>query len=158
MVREHAHVVHRYARVYLDPEDAEEVAAEVFAVAWRRGDEAPDHPRAWLLGVARRVVANHVRGRRRRLALLDRVGRAREPARAEQTALLEELDALRAALARLRPADRQVIALLGAEELTTGEIARVLGISPDAAAARVSRARRRLRAVYQPDHEGNGHE
>jgi DNA-directed RNA polymerase specialized sigma24 family protein len=53
-------------------EDAADVAAETFAVAWRRLDEVPagDGARLWLYGVARHVVANQRRGevRRRRLA------------------------------------------------------------------------------------------
>ncbi len=48
-------------------EDAADVAAETFAVAWRRWDDVPpDDVRPWLLGVARRVLANQQRSHRRR--------------------------------------------------------------------------------------------
>jgi DNA-directed RNA polymerase specialized sigma24 family protein len=48
-------------------DDAADVVAEIFLTAWRRQDQAPDGPaaRLWLYGIARRVLANHLRGRRR---------------------------------------------------------------------------------------------
>lgn len=144
---EHATAVYQYARVRLSPADAQDVVSEVFAVAWRRRDEPLDEPRAWLLGVARRVMANHLRARDRQLALVGRLAGRR--ARADdETALPLELDLLRRALARLRPADRDVIELLAAAELTTAEVAAVLGCSAATAATRVHRARRRLAQAY----------
>jgi len=145
----HARTVYRFARTRLDAVDAEDVVAEVFATVWRRG--APDlaDPRAWLLAVARRVMANHIRSLGRRAALHDRL-RALPPAAGEDGgALVDELHDLRRALARLRPADREVIGLLAAAELSTAELASVLGCTPAGAATRVHRARRRLRAAYQ---------
>ena len=49
-------------------DDAADVVAETFLTAWRRFDEVPPGERArlWLYGVARRVLANHHRGVRRR--------------------------------------------------------------------------------------------
>jgi DNA-directed RNA polymerase specialized sigma24 family protein len=46
------------------PEDAADVVAETFAVAWRRADALPPggEARLWLYGVARNVLANHRRG------------------------------------------------------------------------------------------------
>lgn len=143
----HAKVVYRYARVRLSPADAEDVVAEVFAVAWRRRGEPIDEPRAWLLGVARRVMANQLRSRDRHVALVDRLARRRSGSD-DAVALTDEIDALRRALARLGPRDREVIALLASAELTTGEVAVALGCSPAVAATRVHRARARLARVY----------
>ena len=58
-----------------NPDDAADVIAETFLTAWRRLDEIPHDPqtRLWLYGVARRVLANHHRGERRRSALADRL-------------------------------------------------------------------------------------
>src|SRR4051794_32625406 len=62
------------ARRCAEHSDAADVAAEVFVVAWRRLDEiAEGEERLWLFGVARRVVANHLRGRVRRNRLADRL-------------------------------------------------------------------------------------
>ncbi|MEV4259420.1 RNA polymerase sigma factor, partial [Spirillospora sp. NPDC049652] len=54
-----------------DPQDAADVVAETFLVAWRRLDDVPpgDEARLWLYGVARRVLAGQRRGERRRSAL-----------------------------------------------------------------------------------------
>ena len=57
------------------PEDAADVVAETFLVAWRRLGEVPNgaEARLWLHGVARRVIANLDRsGRRRTLRDEDR--------------------------------------------------------------------------------------
>jgi hypothetical protein len=53
-------------------DDAADVVAETFLVTWRRLEEVPsgEASRAWLYGVARRLMANHRRGvlRQARLA------------------------------------------------------------------------------------------
>ncbi len=71
--RAHHREVLAYCRRRIAPEEASEVAAEVFAVAWRRLDSVPAEPRAWLLGVARRLLANRRRAATRRARLLDRI-------------------------------------------------------------------------------------
>jgi RNA polymerase sigma factor (sigma-70 family) len=144
----HASAVYRYARSRLPAAEAEDVVAEVFAIAWRKG-ELPDNPRAWLLAVARRVMANQVRAQQRRDALVERVRAHPLPAGQDGVRLVGELDELGRALALLRPADREVIALLAAAELSTPEVAQVLGCTTATAATRVHRARRRLRAAYE---------
>lgn len=144
----HATGVYRYARARLPAAEAEDVVAEVFAIAWRKG-ELPDNPRAWLLGVARRVMANQVRAQHRRTALVERVRSHPPQAGQDDVRLVGELDELRRALELLRPADREVIALLAAAELSTPEVAQVLGCTTAVAATRVHRARRRLRAAYE---------
>src|ERR1700748_523134 len=57
------------------PDDAADVIGEVFLTAWRRLDDVPpgDQAKLWLYGVARRVLANHRRGQRRRSALTERL-------------------------------------------------------------------------------------
>src|ERR1700754_806724 len=56
-------------------EDAADVVAETFAVAWRRIADVPPgaQARPWLYGVARRVLANQRRGELRRRRLADRL-------------------------------------------------------------------------------------
>lgn len=48
-------------------EDAADVVAETYLIAWRRIADLPDgeHARMWLFGVAGKVIANHRRGQRR---------------------------------------------------------------------------------------------
>lgn len=150
---DHARAVHRYARTRLTAAEAEDVVAEVFAIAWRKG-EVPDEPRAWLFAIARRVLANQVRAERRRTALAERALRHPAAPGPDDARLVEELDVLRRALTLLRPADREVVELLAAAELSTAEVAGVLGCTTASAATRVYRARRRLRAAYRTVTEG----
>ncbi len=72
-IRSHADVVRAYALRRADPDEAEDVVAVTFLVAWRRLDEVPEHARPWLLGVARRVLANRRRGADRLMSLTDRL-------------------------------------------------------------------------------------
>ncbi|GAB3435443.1 hypothetical protein GCM10027517_04600 [Phycicoccus ginsengisoli] len=73
--RTHPALLGYAVRRVADPADAADVVAETYLVAWRRLDDVPggDEARPWLFGVARRVLANHYRGERRRHALADRL-------------------------------------------------------------------------------------
>ena len=125
------------------PADAEDVAAETFTIAWRKIDAVPAaEPLPWLYAVARRVLANHRRGngRRERLAALLRVEDVATPIRAG-----EERDGPAfTALASLSPADQELLRLVAWEELGNQQIAAVLGITPNAVAIRLHRARARF--------------
>src|SRR5215212_7524990 len=52
---------------------AEDVAAETFAVAWRRREQVPQPPLPWLYAVALRVIANQRRSYERRHRLEGRI-------------------------------------------------------------------------------------
>ena len=69
------HRVLGYALRRAGREDAADVVAETFVVAWRRLDEMPegDGARLWLYGTARRVLANQRRATRRRERLAERI-------------------------------------------------------------------------------------
>lgn len=121
---------------------AEEVAADVFVVAWRRRSELPPEPLPWLYGVARHVLANSRRGARRRGALLAKLT-SRMPS---QNAVEEPVvhDELTGAFARITESEREVLRLAVWEELSSAEAAEALGISPAAFRVRLHRARRHL--------------
>jgi RNA polymerase sigma factor (sigma-70 family) len=121
--------------------DALDVVAETFTVAWRRLAQVPDgdEARLWLYGTARRVLANHQRASRRRARLHGRLAEAAPPEPAEASRGVAA-----AAFARLRPAEREVLALVAWEGLDARELARVLGCSTNAARIRLHRARRRF--------------
>ena len=149
------------ARRVDQPEDASDVVAETFLVAWRRRGHLPPHDeiRLWLYGVARRVLANHHRGGARRERLGERLRQrivaavSRDPA-GEVPQRLQ----VRAALALLDEPDRELIMLTAWEGLQPREAAEVLGISAGAARTRLSRARARLREAIGDDPEAAGHE
>lgn len=131
------------------PEDAADVVAETFLVAWRRLEDVPPDPQArlWLYGVARRMLSNQRRGERRRERLGERLRADLPPVLADPPEL-QGPDAL-AALERLGSDDREVLRLSAWEELSPSEVAAVLGISAVAARSRLHRARRRLRRALE---------
>jgi RNA polymerase sigma-70 factor, ECF subfamily len=144
LFREHQRLVLAYAmRRTQTVADAEDVAAETFTIAWRKLAVIPsDEPLPWLYAVARRVLANQRRGlgRRERLAALLRVEDVATPLRAG-----EDLDGPAfAALATLSPSDQELLRLVAWEELGNQQIAAVLGITPNAVAIRLHRARERF--------------
>ena len=141
---EHFRSVSAYALRRASHADAEEVVAETFLVAWRRVDEVPRDPKPWLLGIARRVLANQRRAAGRRETLRARVAGERqhdlEPGR--RPPVIE-------ALAGLSKNDRELLLLVAWDGLSTREAAVVLGCSTTAAKVRVHRARHRLRAQLE---------
>jgi RNA polymerase sigma factor (sigma-70 family) len=144
-----------------NPDDAADVIAETFLACWRRLGDVPDggDARLWLYGVARRVLANHHRAGRRRTALADRL-RADLAAAYRAREYSGELATITDAFRRLPAADQELLALAAWERLTTGQIAAVLGCSPNAVRIRRHRARRRLTALLATDQAAraiNGH-
>ena len=133
-------------------EDAADVLAETFAIAWRRLDDIPPDPMAlsWLYGTARGVVANLGRRTATRSALVERLGA--ELLRGGQVvndAVVDGTGALAEALARLNEGDREVLTLAAWEGLGSKELGQALGCSPTAARLRLHRARARLRAQLE---------
>jgi RNA polymerase sigma-70 factor (ECF subfamily) len=152
LYREQGRAILAYAlRRVEDPEDAADVVAETFLVAWRRLDEVPNDAgaRLWLFGVARRVIANRHRAERRRTRLGERLAESLRTDLATQPAPAgEAAEALRA-MGGLDDDDRELLLLVSWEELSPGEVAKVLGISSLAARSRLHRARRRLRTLLE---------
>ena len=146
---EHFVAIRDYCLRRLPVRDVNDAVAEVFLVVWRRIDDVPggDDAALWLYGIARNVVRNIDRSERRRARLHRRLlpfGATPEidaetvvVRSSEDSEVLEEL-------ARLRPADQEILRLSIWEELTNTEIAELLGIDAHAASMRLSRARNRL--------------
>lgn len=154
---EHGRAVLGYAvRRCSDSQDAADVVAETFLVAWRRLDDMPagEEARLWLYGVARHVLSNQHRSERRRERLAERL-RRELPVALDALAQPGDASGVRAALERLGTEDREILRLAGWEELTPREIATVLRITQVAARSRLHRARRRLREALElaPEHE-----
>jgi len=130
-----------YAHRRAGDADAEDVAAETFAIAWRRWATAPpDAVRPWLFGIARRVLANTNRGLRRRDRLVAKIGSLS----GEPPGYGDEHVEVARALDRLRAADREIIRLHCWEGLAASEIAVALRCSPNAAGIRLHRAKQRF--------------
>jgi RNA polymerase sigma-70 factor (ECF subfamily) len=150
MVRSTRSAVLAYALRRTDAATAEEVAAETYAIAWRRFDAVPADPLPWLYAVARRVLANATRAKRRRAELVERltwITPRGSAATVDPTDDLGEREIVRAALLRLRDADREILMLVAWEGLESARAAEALGISKEVFALRLHRARRRLDAA-----------
>jgi RNA polymerase sigma-70 factor (ECF subfamily) len=139
----------RYLRRRAGATVADDVLADTLLVLWRRLDDVPaDTELMWCYGVARRCLANHQRASRRQLRLVGRLaGRATtEPRVAPAADAAHHGDPeLEAALGALSADDRELLQLWAWERLEPGEIAEVLGVTPNAVSIRLHRAKRRLR-------------
>ncbi|HEU0130248.1 MAG TPA: RNA polymerase sigma factor [Mycobacteriales bacterium] len=133
------------ARRLADPQDAAEVVAETFLTLWRRFDDAPagDQLRPWVYGVARRTLANHRRGERRRTALTERLA-ADLAVLGEAVPAPEPDGSVTRAFAALSDSDRELLALVAWEGLTHEELAVALGVSRPVVRVRLHRARHRF--------------
>jgi RNA polymerase sigma factor (sigma-70 family) len=137
-----------YARRRLAPQEAEDLVADTFLVAWRRFDDMPrdDLALPWLYGVARRTLSQSTRTSRRRDRLVARISSFRTIDNAGDltTDSVDDRQLVHLALSKLRPQDQEVLRLAEWEQLEHAEIALVLGCSPNAVAIRLHRAHRRF--------------
>ena len=143
LYRDHAAPVHAYLLRRTDPATADDALMEVFVVACRRPRDVPAEPLPWLLGCARRVLANQRRGAGRAAALADRIAVAGPPAVVPADSDQPVLEAL----SRLSEGDREILLRHAWEGLEPAELAVVLGCSGGTARVRLHRARRRLSAL-----------
>ncbi|MGC0274201.1 RNA polymerase sigma factor [Pseudactinotalea sp. Z1739] len=141
---EHADAVRRFARRRIEVTEVEDVVAETFAVTWRRIDQVPATALPWIYAVARNVIGTRLRSEGRKEALLAKV--AAEPAGQMASAEVEAVERLHLAQAwsQLTEAEREVIALVAWEGLSSTEAATVMQCLPSTFAVRLLRARRRL--------------
>lgn len=152
----YTHRIYRWAvlRGLRGPE-AEDLAQEVLAIAWRRIDRcaAPEAMTSWLYQITRRQAAN-VRRKAwfRRVLLGDAV-----PERACFAGVDADHDrAVRACLARLPDDLAEVLVLQDIEGHTRDEVAAMTGIAPGTVASRLRRARTRFAAEWQRAHPEEG--
>jgi RNA polymerase sigma-70 factor (ECF subfamily) len=143
----------RYATARLGPgAEAEDVAAEVFVAAFASWKHCPtpasdgaDHDpvRAWLLGIARRKVADALRRRQRRPESELSEAQTQQEAGSPEEELLgdEALEQLKAVLAALSEDQREALRLKYVEELSLVEMGIILKRSPAAVGQLLHRAR-----------------
>lgn len=143
------------ARRIDDRAAAEDAAAETFTIAWRRYEELPSDPLPWLLGTARKVLANQRRAAKRRaagpLVPLDQVEAPAAEAAVEER--VADRSALASAFSALSERDREALALIAWDGLAVHEAAAVVGCTPARFSVRLHRARRRL----MKELEAHGH-
>lgn len=129
-----------------EPEEARDVVAEVFTVAWRRLESVPegDGEMPWLLATSRKVLAN----RRRREETRQHTPTAQR-AVSDPAESVPGVMAIASAFRRLGEGDREVLALVAWDGLEPREAAVVLECSAGTFGVRLHRARRRLAALLE---------
>ena len=139
--------VFRFVRRRASAEVTDEVMADTLLVLWRRLDDVTDGGEIpFCLGVARRSLANQLRSSERRKRLFGRLSTSM-PRDAFETQPADDSDEhpeLRHALAQLPRSEREVLTMWAWDHLEAREIAEILGITPNAAAIRLHRAKQRL--------------
>jgi RNA polymerase sigma factor (sigma-70 family) len=144
----YADQVFAYASRRVGGEDASDVVAETFLVAWRRVDDVPDDALPWLYAAARNVINNARRAESRRGALRSRLAIAeRLGADDDPTPVIESRTDIVAAMELLPAPEREALILVGWGDLEPRLAAAFLGCSPGTFAVRVHRGRRHLMEI-----------
>lgn len=142
---QHERVLHYVLRRVGDLDVARELTADVFRIAWQKSEHEPTTEVPWLFAVARNVIGNEYRGRRRRRELLfklaEGVRAAAEPSGADVEATVAET------LGKLRPRDREILMLHFWDRLSTAEVAASLGCTENNVGVRLHRAKRAFAAA-----------
>lgn len=150
----HGTAVYSYFRFHVPQvEVAEDLTAETFLKLVRAAgqfDERKGSARAWILTIARNVLADW--RRRARLRQYVSLGTMHDlvcdaPSPEERLLREEAVGRLLDAVATLPEADRELIGLRYGSELDTAEIAQTLGISQGSVRTRLWRVLGRLRGV-----------
>jgi RNA polymerase sigma factor (sigma-70 family) len=144
-------------RYGVTPADVEDLAQQVFSVAFahERELEKLENPRAWLTAIAVRVAHEHYRRRRVRrlkawLVELSWAARAEDEATPERAALQTETSTLvRSVLERMSEKLRDALVLVELEELGTREAAEVLAIPHNTLRSRQRLARAEFERLWR---------
>jgi RNA polymerase sigma factor (sigma-70 family) len=141
--------VYAYAAGLLrDPSAAEEVTATAFERAYRRRDRYDarrGNPRAWLFGIARNAALDELRRRKRQGTLTTEPVDSAAPSGADGIERSERRLLLAAALERLVPRERELVALKFFAGLSNAEIAGALGIGESNVGTKLHRIVAKLR-------------
>lgn len=137
----HRDGVFRYLCRIVGPAEATDLTQEVFLRVARTAvpDTTTDGERAWVFRIARNLALNHRRDASRRPETVALSDASRPPAQ-------ESAVAMREALERLPPLDRDVFLLREVAGLSYYEIAASCEITHAAVRTRLHRARQQLRA------------
>jgi RNA polymerase sigma-70 factor (ECF subfamily) len=142
--------VWRLAAALVAPGAADDLTQETYLRAFRAlpAFEARSSARTWLLGIARRACADHLRVVVRVRRLVQRVAQV-EPRPEAETVDLSAALAADELLAQLGPTQREAFVLTQVIGLTYEEAAQAIGVPIGTIRSRVARARSELLAEVQ---------
>ncbi|PPG60836.1 RNA polymerase subunit sigma-24 [Rathayibacter sp. AY2B7] len=133
-------------------DDAPDALSETMTIAWRRSSSMPlpdEDARLWLFVVARNVVLNTSRTRRRQDLLAEKLRGTIDP-----TVVIAEpsdiaLD-VRAALDKLAPELAELVRLVHWDGFSLSEAAQIVSVPPSTARSRYQKAKRELGDLLSP--------
>ena len=125
-----------------DRKAAEDATADVFRIAWERSTAGQELSLPWLYGVARNIVGREYRRARSTWPLVEATALAEGVG---ATALSDRALDLRAAVSKLKLAERELLFMAYWEDLAPVEMAEILGCSVATLWVRLNRARASLR-------------
>jgi RNA polymerase sigma-70 factor (ECF subfamily) len=141
--RSHLQDISKYLTRRVEVSQVEDLASEIFEIAWRKRDSCPEgFELAWLYKIAGFVVSNYRKKLSRRAITVPLLDHDRSAPSAEDVAL--DGSSVAQAFDELSAKDRQVLSLLVFEQLSIKEIAVVLGTTENNTSQRLKRARERL--------------
>jgi len=141
--REYLSPISKFLARRVEGQFIEDLASDVFAIAWQKRDQIPkDFELPWLYRTARFVVANHRRKNRISAKLIASLTNPVAAPSAENLALAEM--GLEKAWSSLDEKERELLSLSAFEGLNSKEIARVIESSENAVNIRLSRVRKKF--------------
>ena len=144
--------VFAYASRRVGTDEASDIVADTFLVAWRRIDDLPDDALPWLYAAARNVINNSRRAKIRRDALQRRLASVGATEASDDPAPEVETRAdILAAMRSLPATEREALMLIAWEDLDPRRAAAVMGCSPGTFAVRLHRGRRHLTKILSSD-------
>ncbi len=133
-------------------EDVEDLAADLFALAWQKRDSIPKGMELpWLYKSARYLISNHNRKQQGRATILATLQEPQSAPSAESIALADI--ELAAAWRALNPKEQEILSLWAFEGLEPKQLAIALEKSENACAIALSRAKSKLSKLL--DSENN---
>lgn len=125
-------------------EEAEDVVASIFVDAYRHWNRRKGDPRLWLLGIARRKVADSLRKRKPNWTLREEDSTSNA---LDEFVAKAQADQAAAIIAKLPAEERDALMMQVVDELSIAEIAIILGRSEKATNSLLGRARSRVRRM-----------
>ena len=156
----YAPLVFHIASQSLDPGTAEDIVQDVFVTVWRKADTFDPQRgqvKPWLLQIAHFRILNELRSRSRRPPLDPEMDPRQledvpDPTGGPAEAAWDEYrkEAVRAAVDRLPPSQRQALSLAFFDDLTHDQVASALNLPLGTVKTRIRAAMQKLRFILAP--------
>lgn len=148
--RAHMPEISRFLARRIDQADVEDLAADLFAIAWAKKGSIPQgFELPWLYKTARYLISNHRKKQNNRSRIELLLARPEAAPSAESIALADS--ALATAWGKLQGLERELISLWAFEGFSNREIGIALEISENAAAIRLTRAKQKLKNLLSDE-------